>query len=188
MPSVNSVRLSARRQLAGELLVGIIGIHAQRHAGLLFADRAARSRLASRKIRGHVAGVDDRELVLPAIDQPQHQRHEAVFPAAAGKALVELADGRGRAPLAGQAVAGIGRELGHQQGGGNALAGDVGHDHRQPVVGQLDVVEVVAADLVGRLVEVEEVIVGQIFGGLAGQAALAARGGPAPGRARTTSA
>ena len=53
----------ARRQVAGELLVGIVGVHAQRHAGLLLAQRPHVA-LGVPQVRGHVAGVDQRELVL----------------------------------------------------------------------------------------------------------------------------
>ena len=47
------------------------------------------------------------------------------------------------------------------QRGRNAIPRHVGQHDRQPLAGQLDVVVVIAADLVGRFVEIEKVIVRQ---------------------------
>ena len=117
------------------------------------------------------------------IDDRHDHRDELVLPIGVGEAGVDLLDGDRRIVLAGQQEPHVAREPRHQQGGRHAFAGHVADDHREPVVGQLDVVVVVAADLAGRLVVVEERVAGDLRR-MRRATAPAASAGRDPGRAR----
>ena len=77
----------------------------------------------------------------------------------AGERRVDAVDCFDRRSLAGQAVAYLARQFGHQQCGRNSLARHVRQNDGQPIVGQLDIVVIIAADLVRRFVKVEKVVV-----------------------------
>ena len=103
-----------------------------------------------------MAGVDQCHLMAGHVQHDEDKRHEAVLPAAAAEAAIDPIDRCRGAPFAGQRITHVAGELGHQQGGRNALARDIAQHNGQAAVGQLDVIVIVAAHQVGWLVEIKE--------------------------------
>ena len=83
--------------------------------------------------RRQMAGVDESHFVRVEVDQPGPQRDKAVEQRGFLHAVVQFADGVGQVFLRQNGETSVGADLGHEQGGGNSLAGHVADHHADTV-------------------------------------------------------
>jgi len=123
-----------------------------------------------------VARIDVKELLRPAVDLGEHEGHEV----RGARALEDKIVQAGGQPS--EFVSGVdlgqerGPQRGHEQGGADALARDVGDDQADPVGVEGHEIEVVAADLIARDVEAGDVEAVEARAGLGQEGLLDARG------------
>ena len=93
-----------------------------------------------------MAGIAVAKRACIAVENAAEKRHELISSDAfAQHAVHDPADAR-RAIQVAHGCAQAGLDIGHKQGGGNALAGDIGNAHGQPVAVEPQDIEVVSAD------------------------------------------
>ena len=123
-----------------------------------------------------MAGIGDRQLVRFGVEHQQDERDEAVSHSLRMNVFIEGGEDFSRCRLR-KKMQSHGRiEPGHEQSGGNPLAGDVGQTDRNPPVRHHDIVEIIASHAMGRLIIVEEFVAGRIGTLLRQKAKLDLRG------------
>jgi len=109
-----------------------------------------------------MSGVDQRHAMALGVKNGSRQGHEPVRDAGLGDQGVEVGDSGGEVRLRQDAEAGVGAQLGHEQGRRHALAGHVAQQDGQALPRQRDEVVIIAADFEGRLVVGEKLVAGDL--------------------------
>ena len=105
--------------------------------------------------RQRMAGVDQRDLMRGGIQQTMTKvTNRSAY---ALRRSFNLQRALAESPPRRKSLR-LGRQFGHQHGRGEAMPHHVGHDHRRAAIGERNIIIVVAADVVHRLIEIVKLV------------------------------